>query len=489
MRISQAESPETAASLTDMPYDTYLEFQASFSTLTGPQLPADPPDAIYEDYGGELAELGNPPPFQTASTSSEDVSVFDEGETGPYHDLFTLGDESTSAIPGAPLSTAAMPGQDAEGYYPWDAHENCLLTAMSAFPRSLFSLSEIEIVKWFATKCGVNNIASQDQLKASRERISELFGSNLKLVESKFGNKFSYNSISTIIAHELANPITSKNLSFFAEDDDPHVSNARRGTKWREEVDNTLAGPMARIHYGKDSYQDYFVNEPALAKLGDSLMPVIISRWFKRRGSLVAQVHRLIPLDDFTGFSIDGTSCISVSADDFHLALPEFRRVHLEYRLPSPDCIPSESPSESVPWTEPTENPKCLKKWNRHNSHLFALAGLPREEVQSPYHVHFMSTSNLAGPQEMLEAIAEESMRAASEGIWAYSAVKRDLVLAIAWWLALEGDNPMQSEISSQVGTGGKLFCRICKVRGKDKDRTDTAEGEKPRLGEFVKVS
>lgn len=33
---------------------------------------------------------------------------------------------------------------------------------------------------------------------------------------------------------------------------------------------------------------------------------------------------------------------------------------------------------------------------------------------------------------------------------------------------ALLGDNPMQSEFACHVGSGGKLFCRICRVKGLD---------------------
>lgn len=47
----------------------------------------------------------------------------------------------------------------------------------------------------------------------------------------------------------------------------------------------------------------------------------------------------------------------------------------------------------------------------------------------------------------------------------------------------------MQSELSSHVGMNGKHFCRVCHVRGKDKERSDNLEGEKKRLREFMTVS
>jgi hypothetical protein len=45
------------------------------------------------------------------------------------------------------------------------------------------------------------------------------------------------------------------------------------------------------------------------------------------------------------------------------------------------------------------------KKWNKHNSILFTLAGLPRALTQMLYNIHFIATSNLAPPLEMMEAV------------------------------------------------------------------------------------
>lgn len=47
------------------------------------------------------------------------------------------------------------------------------------------------------------------------------------------------------------------------------------------------------------------------------------------------------------------------------------------------------------------------KKWNKHNSVLFTLAGLPRTSAQLLYNVHFLETSNIAPPLEMMEAFVE----------------------------------------------------------------------------------
>lgn len=48
------------------------------------------------------------------------------------------------------------------------------------------------------------------------------------------------------------------------------------------------------------------------------------------------------------------------------------------------------------------------KKWNKHNSILFVLGGLPHDRVQEVYNIHFLSTSNVASPLEMMEAISKK---------------------------------------------------------------------------------
>lgn len=48
------------------------------------------------------------------------------------------------------------------------------------------------------------------------------------------------------------------------------------------------------------------------------------------------------------------------------------------------------------------------KKWNKHNSFLLILAGLLQEHARLAYNIHFLATSNLAPPLEMLEQIAAD---------------------------------------------------------------------------------
>lgn len=48
------------------------------------------------------------------------------------------------------------------------------------------------------------------------------------------------------------------------------------------------------------------------------------------------------------------------------------------------------------------------KKWNKHNSFLFTAAGLPQKYGHQESNVHFLCTSNLAPPLEMLDGITTQ---------------------------------------------------------------------------------
>ncbi|KAG8725629.1 hypothetical protein FRC09_000016 [Ceratobasidium sp. 395] len=522
-RDSDVEAETTSNEPDLRTWDELLDDQEYYSTIPGPRLPDDPPDAIYDDYGGRLTHLGNArpledPPIPESSAHDQAAPERPALTDDPFELAYRLrASQAASANIPAPhiLSAPSKP----EDWVPWDGKSECLMTSLSAFPRAIFSASEIQILEWFTEKLGVPGVSTLEELRACRKRIADAFGSNPEEKTSELGNIFSHNSLKTIIAHEIANPLTREKLVVFPEDAGPFMSNATHGSKWREEVDGSLASPMARVYTkNKESYQDYFVNEPALARLDGKDVPVLVTRWLTRNKTLVANTHRLIPLSDRDGYAIDGQDCLEVPEEDFLLALPTFRVVHSQYNLPHPDKVlamwPNGEPSSEVPWAETSENPwraraggkeviavpilgycddtsgNMSKKWNKHNSYLFVLAGLPKEDIHSPFHVHFLATSNIASPLEMLEAISRESKLAEREGVWAYDAVKRDMVLAIVWWLALEGDNPMQSELASHVGMNGKHFCRVCHVCGKDrsKDYKPDVASETSRLTEFASI-
>ncbi|KAF8907460.1 hypothetical protein CPB85DRAFT_1526400 [Mucidula mucida] len=188
-------------------------------------------------------------------------------------------------------------------------------------------------------------------------------------------------------------------------------------------------------------------------------------------------------------WSVHKVNDFEVPVSDFMMPLPQLQKDMRILNIPDPADILY--PSSAEPWTltnpvkgnrwrELAEGHRVVafpiwmycddtsgnksKKWNKHNSFLFTPAGLPRSEAQKEYN--------------MLDGIADQLEAAEKEGIWAWDCVENEPVLVLPVVLALLGDNPMQSEFACHIGLRGKLFCRICKVVGKD--ASDTPRGAAP---------
>ncbi|KAF8137765.1 hypothetical protein K438DRAFT_1639124, partial [Mycena galopus ATCC 62051] len=116
-------------------------------------------------------------------------------------------------------------------------------------------------------------------------------------------------------------------------------------------------------------------------------------------------------------------------------------------------------------------------------------AGLPRALTQMLYNIHFIATSNLASPLEMMEAVVTMLKAAQKTGIEVWDCVYKEWILIIPWFLAFQGDNPMSSEFASHIGMKGKYFCRVCKAKSDKGNRAPGHAGEIDRLQEFMTVS
>ncbi|KAG8695014.1 hypothetical protein FRC09_009442, partial [Ceratobasidium sp. 395] len=518
-------------------FSRWSEQPSAHFTVPGPALPSDPSDTVYdlfgtaaEDFSDKDSDLGPedelPPDFfremvymlddvNLGEPLSPPASVYgddDELQFNPWRDM---ADETDIKI-----SPFDLP-ESAEEWWPFSSRQEALFCLMTAFPRAVFSGKELDVVRWFSAKCNIPGMPTQSTVRSRFEHIMKLLGLESQLVQSELGNYFAVNSLASILKNEMANPIVRKELVFYPQDGGNTMSQAANGQRWTKEVDASLAAPMVRKELPLGGHQDFFVYEPLLASLPASeddptlvAQPLLPIRFFERSGELLAQAHPLACSD--AGYAIDADTHIEVPVSSFLLSLPEFRLRHASYNLPAPDQIlgvqSASHPGELHIWSKPIENPwrqkangrlvrsvplwlycndtsgNMSKKWNKHNSFLFTLTGLPRAHAQLPYNIHFLATSNIASPLEMLSEISEELRDARTNGIVAYDCVEKEDVVYIPWVYAMQGDNPMQSELCSHIGMTGKFFCRVCHVRGKDKERGDTEESETQRVTEFMKV-
>jgi hypothetical protein len=254
----------------------------------------------------------------------------------------------------------------------------------------------------------------------------------------------------------MANPLVRPHMHFLSEDAGDILKESWQAEKWKDEVNAELSGPMVR-----QDGKDFFIEEPALANIEDvdgstHVAPVIPMRWFMREGKVWGKVHRLREHPVEHAFIIDARSpCEELPLTSFFNSYVELKTDHRFFGLPDPSkVVGMYSALCLVPWVlirgtgiarsgswnrtdlqiEPcfdiqvpsplralADGKRVLalpiwfycddtsgnlsKKWNKHNSLLFTLAGLPRALASLAYNVHFLATSNIASPLEMFDAI------------------------------------------------------------------------------------
>ncbi|KAL1684623.1 hypothetical protein GGG16DRAFT_67955 [Schizophyllum commune] len=409
-----------------------------------------------------------------------------------------------------------------DDWWPWPDAATATATQLSAFPRSLFSERDMDTAVWLARQCGADISYSVRQLNACRDKISQSLGPCTESHKGAHGNPFTMLDFGKIIADEWANPCVRPHIRTYAEDAGEKLSAPYNALKWKEEVNAALSGPMVRAKDGRD----YYVEEPALILHESGARAVMPLHWFKRDNFLWGRVQALttVSVGPSKALAIDArVDCFEVPLSAFLASYEDLRQTHDLYGLPEPSRIVGEYERHLAGVIEPdgvfrdelitAPNPirvqaagkrvytppvwaycddtsgNSSKKWNKHNSLLFTLAGLPPDLVHLMYNIHFLATSNVAAPLEMFEALVNKLKEIREQGgIEVYDCVHGEVVLLLPWIIGMNGDNPMQSEFSSHIGLQGKCYCRVCHARNDNKSRKKGDDVESERLDSFMFV-
>ncbi|KAJ7641154.1 hypothetical protein FB45DRAFT_1124604 [Roridomyces roridus] len=388
---------------------------------------------------------------------------------------------------------------DKTEWFPWPDKETCVLDILRHIPRCSFSKKQNAAIHWAMSALGVHDLPSDRVMDDIDKALQPLCGIQSIRYSGKLNHVYYVNDLAAIIAQEMANPSVREKLHFLPEDTRPSLSQAWQASRWRHELDPDLATPMIRI-----GAQDFFTLEPTVLRDGTICMP---SRWFKRGTDTWAEVWmmRQFNLNGVPGWLVDNQTTYEIKSSDLLVSFPDFINTYVHRGVPDPRIIHGENnPATFTDWTstDPSKGNRwrlqaaghrvvsfpvwlycddtsgnMSKKWNKHNSFLFTAAGLPRKYVHQESNIHFLSTSNIAPPLEMLDGIVEQLQACQEKGIWAWDSHYHELVLVIPSVLAMLGDNPMQSEFACHIGFRGKLFCRACWVQG-DPDIDDEEDGD-----------
>ncbi|KAH9948702.1 hypothetical protein B0H21DRAFT_890351 [Amylocystis lapponica] len=395
-------------------------------------------------------------------------------------------DDGTSTSDARPRMRTHDDAQPSHQWFPWHDKITCTLDILMHLPRSVFSHRQLDLFLWLLKVNDVDDVPSVKSMQSLNAKLQKMCGVDSIGYKGALGHNYYVNDLAQILAQEMANPKVRPHLHFYPEDTrGASLSEARQAARWLEEIPDHLITPMARI-----GLQDFYIHEPAMLRSGVPCMPV---RWFTRVEG---------------GQQVLFAKCWKLE-DEFLKTFPELQQDAKYYGIPDPACIidtVDDSRQVQSPWTltDPTVGNRwralakghrvlgfalwaycddtsgnLSKKWNEHNSFLITPAGLPRHEAQKEYNIHFLSTSNIAPPLEMMDGVVTQMEKAQDEGIWAWDCLLNESVLLVPFVLALLGDNPMQSEFACHIGLAGKFFCRNCWVKGHDQLQTDEPPGDR----------
>ncbi|KAI0071651.1 hypothetical protein K474DRAFT_1606601 [Panus rudis PR-1116 ss-1] len=388
---------------------------------------------------------------------------------------------------------------DDDPWYPWRSKETCVLDILRHVPRCAFSEKQNAVIHWAMRALGVKDIPSESTMRNIDTKLQKLCGIDSLRFKGALGHVYYSNDLAALIAQEMANPLVRPHLRFLPEDTGPYLSEAWQASRWLHELIPQLGTQMIRYQN-----QDFYVLEPTLIQNSrgepEAYIPL---RWFQRRGRIYASAYKLIPHYEANGWLVDTRSMHEITERSLTLPFPLFRNHFRQYALLDPahilgmhavslyleSCLDAAggigpwtltNPLQGNPWRAKAKGHRVMafpvwlycddtsgnvsKRWNKHNSILFTAAGLPRRLVHKEYNIHFLATSNIAPPLEMLDGVVEQLRECQANGIWAWDCEYREWVLLIPSVLAILGDNPMQSEFSCHIGMMGKFFCRVCWV-------------------------
>ncbi|KAI6144100.1 hypothetical protein BKA82DRAFT_4331110 [Pisolithus tinctorius] len=393
-----------------------------------------------------------------------------------------------------------MTTSEGNEWFPWPNKLSCTIDILMHIPCSVFSQRQLDLLMWLLHINGIQDVPSVRTMKTLEDGLQKICGIETLPFTGAFGHQYYMNSFSDIIRQEMANPHIRPQLHFYPEDSGGQLNEAYQARRWLKEMDPTQLTPMIRLHG-----QDFFIFEPALLSNGQVCMPI---RWFKCGGLFFAKAWSLhaVVNDTGSGWIVEGHTEIEISERNLLVSFKNWNISQSTSVLPPAHNILGSENSHQAglllePWTltNPHEgnhwhvlangayvygfpiwlycddtSGNVSKRWNKHHSFLFTPAGLPHAAVHQEYNVHFLCTSNVAPPLEMLDGFVNQLEAAQETGVWAWDCVHKGQVLMIPSVLALLGDNPMQSELACHVGLRGKYFCRVCNVKGHDTQDLDT---------------
>ena len=143
----------------------------------------------------------------------------------------------------------------------------------------------------------------------------------------------------------MANPHVRPHLSFYPEDANQHLSEARHGARWLRDMPSSQTTPMIRVN----KTDDYYIYEPAMLK--DNMF-VIPHRWFAKHGEFYALAWKLIPTTTSHGahgWQVQQDIELKIPASQLFKNFPSLCSIHERYGVPiGPVPLPQPRSSDTT---------------------------------------------------------------------------------------------------------------------------------------------
>ncbi|POV96124.1 hypothetical protein PSTT_15817 [Puccinia striiformis] len=239
------------------------------------------------------------------------------------------------------------------------------------------------------------------------------------------------------LQQDLANPLVSPHIDFYPED-----------TKGVNQYKLSQSQKWLTLSPSATSRASYQLRIPQNIKFDDPTLLTVKTKEFAKEYSEIKRNN--LPLS-----TICANKIFEVNGDDsVPIQLPNSWRKKAGGKILRnlPISLYADDTSGNV-----------SKRWNKHISFYYTLAGLPPNLSNEEYNCHFLATSNRATVLEISEFLVNEFNELATEGFEAYDASISQPVFVMCSVLFFLGDSPMHSEITNTHYPGSALNpCRIC---------------------------
>ncbi|KAF7777799.1 hypothetical protein Agabi119p4_3871 [Agaricus bisporus var. burnettii] len=407
-----------------------------------------------------------------------------DGVEGSVNDLLEGDDELEDAV-NELSENEETHLDDEQGWFPYGNRTIFFLDLLDNLPRLRLSDDHMKAVLWVMKECGTPDVPSFYALRKLQGNLQQKFLEPKRHVSSQ-GKEFFGTDPADLVRLDWANPLVRNHLHVYPEVTDV-VSELWQAGKYLSEIPENQLTPMWADWMGAN-HRHFFVNEIAQLRNDEFIIPL---RWIVARKEEHVEViylqkvrageyevrdpeKRYIPCSQLSRNLLDlrfeypglvvHTSAALTSLGISNATEPHPVRTIAKGRPAF--CV------RIVAWTDDVSGNRS-KQYNAHMNLYFASANIPfRIRAQESF-VHFSSTSPDVSALEQLNAFLKNL-----RGQW-HEAFDCQLGQEIIFQVhphLFSGDNPMQAELCSNMGSMSRHWCRS-DLSGGTKQERETNEG------------